>query len=285
MGFDCPLVSLTVAFVSIITDIGAGFFFRFPLGLLCATIGVSAGHSLAFILSRTLFQRRILDKVNSYKIFKVTMHTTACALSSACFTHAHTHTVRQSHTGRIFWARIRLIGVAVNSSNLTSPLWLQSINLGLAKQHGLWPALRLIIMTRLSPIFPFPALNYVYGVTQVRACDFDMTVSISYLCCDAIDFRCFYRFVLPSQVGFWPYFFGSFIGLFPHIIMEVYLGSLMHSITEVSTSMIIVSVPTNSYQLNPFLFSVASSGGRLKSQMVFCCQPHPLHRGHSPCWN
>jgi uncharacterized membrane protein YdjX (TVP38/TMEM64 family) len=52
---------------------------------------------------------------------------------------------------------------------------------------------KIVLLTRLSPVFPFIFLNYAYGLTPVR---------------------------------FWPYFLASLLGMIPGTLMYVYLGSL-----------------------------------------------------------
>jgi uncharacterized membrane protein YdjX (TVP38/TMEM64 family) len=61
------------------------------------------------------------------------------------------------------------------------------------KQEG-W---KIVLLARLSPIFPFNLLNYAFGVTQVSLKD---------------------------------YFFASWIGMIPGTIMYVYIGSLAGSL-------------------------------------------------------
>ncbi|MGL5875895.1 MAG: TVP38/TMEM64 family protein [Xenococcaceae cyanobacterium] len=67
--------------------------------------------------------------------------------------------------------------------------------------------LKIVILTRLSPIFPFIFLNYAFGITGVSLKD---------------------------------YFFGS-IGMIPGTIMYVYIGSLAGNIAAIGTE----SQPTN----------------------------------------
>lgn len=67
--------------------------------------------------------------------------------------------------------------------------------------------LKIVILTRLSPIFPFIILNYAFGITGVSLRD---------------------------------YFFGS-IGMIPGTIMYVYIGSLAGNIAAIGTE----SQPTN----------------------------------------
>lgn len=62
--------------------------------------------------------------------------------------------------------------------------------------------LKLVILIRLSPAFPFVVLNYIFGVTQVTLRD---------------------------------YVLGSWIGMFPGTVMYVYLGSIAASLTDLSS--------------------------------------------------
>ena len=52
---------------------------------------------------------------------------------------------------------------------------------------------KIVLLTRLSPVFPFVFLNYAYGLTKVP---------------------------------FWKYFLASLVGMFPGTVMWVYLGAL-----------------------------------------------------------
>ena len=52
--------------------------------------------------------------------------------------------------------------------------------------------LKIVLLTRLSPIFPFNLLNYAFGLTDVKL---------------------------------WQYVLASWIGMIPGTIMYVYLGS------------------------------------------------------------
>jgi uncharacterized membrane protein YdjX (TVP38/TMEM64 family) len=52
---------------------------------------------------------------------------------------------------------------------------------------------KIVLLTRLSPVFPFNLLNYAFGLTQVRVRH---------------------------------YFFASWLGMIPGTIMYVYIGSL-----------------------------------------------------------
>ena len=60
---------------------------------------------------------------------------------------------------------------------------------------------KIVLLTRLSPVFPFNLLNYAYGLTRVK---------------------------------FGDYVLGSLIGMLPGTVMYVYLGSLITSITELA---------------------------------------------------
>jgi pyruvate/2-oxoglutarate dehydrogenase complex dihydrolipoamide dehydrogenase (E3) component/uncharacterized membrane protein YdjX (TVP38/TMEM64 family) len=61
--------------------------------------------------------------------------------------------------------------------------------------------LKIVLLTRLSPAFPFSLLNYAYGLTQVRFAD---------------------------------YVIGSLVGMIPGTVMYVYLGSLFTSLSELA---------------------------------------------------
>jgi len=61
--------------------------------------------------------------------------------------------------------------------------------------------LKIVLLTRLSPVFPFNLLNYAYGVTRVSLKD---------------------------------YFIGS-VGMIPGTIMYVYIGSLEGNIATIGT--------------------------------------------------
>jgi uncharacterized membrane protein YdjX (TVP38/TMEM64 family) len=61
--------------------------------------------------------------------------------------------------------------------------------------------LKIVLLTRLSPAFPFNLLNYAYGLTGVRFRDYAL---------------------------------GSLVGMLPGTVMYVYLGSLITSVTELT---------------------------------------------------
>jgi len=60
---------------------------------------------------------------------------------------------------------------------------------------------KIVLLTRLSPIFPFNLLNYAFGLTGVKL---------------------------------WQYVLASWIGMLPGTVMYVYLGSALKSLTEVA---------------------------------------------------
>jgi uncharacterized membrane protein YdjX (TVP38/TMEM64 family) len=60
---------------------------------------------------------------------------------------------------------------------------------------------KIVLLTRLSPVFPFNLLNYAFGVTRV---------------------------------SFRDYFFASWIGMFPGTVLYVYLGSLTKDLAELA---------------------------------------------------
>jgi uncharacterized membrane protein YdjX (TVP38/TMEM64 family) len=59
---------------------------------------------------------------------------------------------------------------------------------------------KIVVLTRLSPVFPFNLLNYAYGLTRVSLRD---------------------------------YFFASWIGMMPATVMYVYIGSLAGEIAKI----------------------------------------------------
>ncbi|MCC7194657.1 MAG: FAD-containing oxidoreductase [Gemmatimonadaceae bacterium] len=61
--------------------------------------------------------------------------------------------------------------------------------------------LKIVLLTRLSPIFPFNVLNYAFGITRVSLRD---------------------------------YVLGSLVGMLPGTVMYVYLGSLITSVSELA---------------------------------------------------
>jgi uncharacterized membrane protein YdjX (TVP38/TMEM64 family) len=60
---------------------------------------------------------------------------------------------------------------------------------------------KIVLLTRLSPVFPFNLLNYAFGLTRVP---------------------------------FWKYALASWIGMLPGTVMYVYLGSAARSLTDVA---------------------------------------------------
>ena len=62
--------------------------------------------------------------------------------------------------------------------------------------------LRLVMLLRLSPVFPFNLLNYALGLTRIRLRDFVL---------------------------------GSFVGMLPGTVLYVYLGSLVTSASAMSS--------------------------------------------------
>lgn len=62
-------------------------------------------------------------------------------------------------------------------------------------------AFKVILLTRLSPAFPYNMLNYAFGLTKIE---------------------------------FWKYAFGSWIGMIPPTIMYTYFGSGLRSLTEIA---------------------------------------------------
>ena len=44
----------------------------------------------------------------------------------------------------------------------------QVINESLASNSGFFNALKMVILARLPPLFPYPVINYAFGLTKVR---------------------------------------------------------------------------------------------------------------------
>src|SRR5262249_24071426 len=61
---------------------------------------------------------------------------------------------------------------------------------------------KIVLLTRLSPIFPYTLLNYAFGLSRVRFRD---------------------------------YFLASWIGMLPGTVMYVYLGSLADNLAQVAS--------------------------------------------------
>jgi uncharacterized membrane protein YdjX (TVP38/TMEM64 family) len=62
---------------------------------------------------------------------------------------------------------------------------------------------KIVGLTRLSPIFPFTLLNYAYGLTSVSLRD---------------------------------YFFASWLGMLPGVLMYTYIGSLVGDLTRIGAA-------------------------------------------------
>ena len=78
--------------------------------------------------------------------------------------------------------------------------YLRLINASLESNANKWNALKLVILTRLPPLFPYPIFNYAWGLTRV-----------------------------PPPM----YLLGSAIGVIPVTAMDTYLGSLFQSLAQV----------------------------------------------------
>ena len=61
---------------------------------------------------------------------------------------------------------------------------------------------KIVLLTRLSPVFPFNVLNYAYGLSRVRFRD---------------------------------YLIGSWLGMLPGTVMYVYIGSSLKSLAELAS--------------------------------------------------
>jgi uncharacterized membrane protein YdjX (TVP38/TMEM64 family) len=64
---------------------------------------------------------------------------------------------------------------------------------------------KIVLLTRLSPVFPFNILNYAFGLTKI---------------------------------SFWKYALGSWIGMMPGTIMYVYFGAGLRSLADVASGQV-----------------------------------------------
>ncbi|MHC4728017.1 MAG: TVP38/TMEM64 family protein, partial [Planctomycetota bacterium] len=64
---------------------------------------------------------------------------------------------------------------------------------------------KIVLLTRLSPVFPFNILNYAFGLTKI---------------------------------SFWKYALGSWIGMMPGTIMYVYFGAGLQSLAKVAAGQV-----------------------------------------------
>lgn len=69
--------------------------------------------------------------------------------------------------------------------------------------------MKIVLLTRLSPVFPFNVLNYTYGLTKVRTFD---------------------------------YVLASWIGMFPGTLLYVYLGSAIQNLSDLAAGRVEPSV-------------------------------------------
>ncbi len=73
-------------------------------------------------------------------------------------------------------------------------------------EHGF----RIVLLTRLSPVFPFNLLNYAFGITRVR---------------------------------FQDYFLASWVGMLPATVMYVYLGSALKQLGDLASGRVAWGTP------------------------------------------
>jgi uncharacterized membrane protein YdjX (TVP38/TMEM64 family) len=83
---------------------------------------------------------------------------------------------------------------------------------------------KLMLLLRLSPLFPFALSNYLYGASSIR---------------------------------FWPYFFGTLLGFAPGTFAYVYAGEIGKALTDVEYS-------ANSQPWYVYVCGVVVLGGLLK---------------------
>jgi uncharacterized membrane protein YdjX (TVP38/TMEM64 family) len=82
---------------------------------------------------------------------------------------------------------------------------------------------RIVLLTRLSPVFPFNLLNYAFGLTRV---------------------------------SFRDYVLGSVLGMIPGTVMYVYFGSLITSLTELATGKATAGVSRQAFYFGGLVVTV-----------------------------
>src|SRR3989440_7682801 len=112
---------------------------------------------------------------------------------------------------------------------------------------------KIVLLTRLSPLFPFTLLNYAFGLTKVRFRDFVLA---------------------------------SWIGMLPGTVMYVYLGSTVKELADVATG----SVEGGPARLVLFFVGLAATIAvtvyvtRLARRALVQAVPHPGVGGAPPAW-
>ena len=77
--------------------------------------------------------------------------------------------------------------------------YLRIVNASMESNANKWNALKLVLLMRLPPLFPYPVINYAFGLTKVK---------------------------------FAIYLIGSAIGIAPAVAIDAYLGSLFQSLAQ-----------------------------------------------------
>lgn len=83
---------------------------------------------------------------------------------------------------------------------------------------------KIVLLTRLSPVFPFNLLNYAFGLTRVR---------------------------------FWTYAAASWIGMMPGTVLYVYLGSTAKDLTQVFSGGVAGGMEQRIFKIAGLLATVA----------------------------
>jgi uncharacterized membrane protein YdjX (TVP38/TMEM64 family) len=136
-----------VIILSSILNVGAGFLFKFGVGFITALVGVNLGSAVAFWLSRRFLYERVQKKVQGFKTFQVSgVKLSVCSRWIEC---------------DVFDIRVFVLLVVVSLPS-------QTINASLESNDGWWNALKMVLLARLPPLFPFPLFNYAFGLTNVR---------------------------------------------------------------------------------------------------------------------
>jgi uncharacterized membrane protein YdjX (TVP38/TMEM64 family) len=172
------------------------------------------------------FLYSLINQVNSIGIWGPVAYIGIYNLATLLFVPGSLLTLKGGCLFGLFWGSVYVLIAAIIGATLAfligrylSRNWvarkidqhpkLKAIDLAVAKEG--W---RIVLLTRLCPIFPFNLLNYVFGVTQVSLKD---------------------------------YILGSF-GIVPGTVMYVYIGSLAGNLAMLNMSNVPMTPEAQIYQ-------------------------------------
>ncbi|MBE9005529.1 TVP38/TMEM64 family protein [Fortiea sp. LEGE XX443] len=179
-----------------------------------------------FFNFQAIFQT-LVAQVNSLGIWGAVAYIGIYNLATLLFVPGSVLTLKAGCLFGLFWGSVYVLIAAIIGATLAfligrylSRNWvsrqiekypkLKAIDLAVAKEG--W---KIVLLTRLCPIFPFNLLNYVFGVTQVSLKD---------------------------------YILGSF-GIIPGTVMYVYIGSLAGNLAMANMPNQVLTPEAQTYQL------------------------------------